>query len=60
MVLFFFTAGTQTALLRPIKENVAEAHSQLEALIEAEYQAQDKDQIGLMPKERLDALLESL
>jgi len=58
--LYLPSAGTQTALLRPIKENVAEAHSQLEALIDAEYQAQDKDQIGLMPKERLDALLESL
>ena len=51
---------TRAALLKPIKSNVAEAHGQVAALLEAEYTPEEVAAIGLTPPDALVALLDSL
>ena len=56
----YLPAGQVAAVLfRPIKANIAEAHSQLAQLLEAEYTAQEVAATGIMEPEALRALLDT-
>jgi hypothetical protein len=52
-------ASTRAVLFRPIKANIAEAHAQMAALLEAEYTAEEVSAIGLTGPEALRALLDA-
>jgi hypothetical protein len=52
-------ASTRTVLFRPIKANIAEAHAQMAALLEAEYTPEEVASIGLTGPEALRQLLDA-
>ena len=52
-------AGTRAVLFRPIKANIAEAHAQMAALLEAEYAPAEVAAIGLTGPDALRRMLEA-
>ena len=47
-------------LFKPIKSNIAEAHGQIAALLDAEYTPEEAAAAGLTPPGELAAILDSL
>jgi len=60
MKLYLGNPGTRAILFKPIKSNVAEAHAQIAALLDAEYSAEDRASITLKSPAELGDLLEAL
>eukprot|EP00887_Chlorella_sp_A99_P004229 scaffold15.g4229.t1 len=58
--LYLPSAATRAILLKPIKNNILEAHAQIAALVEGEYAPEEAAAIGLTPADPLNALLDSL
>lgn len=60
MRLYLPDAATQAILFKPIKSNIAEAHAQIAALLEAEYNPEEAAAVGLLDPGRLAAVLDAL
>lgn len=60
MKLYLNNPATHAVLFKPIKSNIAEAHGQIAALLEAEYTAEEGAAAGLTPPGQLAALLDAL
>jgi len=57
MKLYLNNPSTHSILFKPIKSNIAEAHAQIAALLEAEYTQQEVQSIQLTPPSALEKLL---
>ena len=57
MKLFLNNPSTHAVLFKPIKSNIAEAHAQIAALLEAEYTQQEVQHIQLTAPAALEKLL---
>ncbi|KAA6429125.1 MAG: conserved oligomeric Golgi complex subunit 3-like [Trebouxia sp. A1-2] len=57
MRLYLNNPSTHSILFKPIKSNIAEAHAQIAALLEAEYTQQEVQSIQLTPPPALEKLL---
>lgn len=57
MKLYLNNPSTHSILFKPIKSNIAEAHAQIAALLDAEYTSDEVAVIGLMPPASLEKLL---
>lgn len=57
MKLYLNNPSTHSILFKPIKSNIAEAHTQIAALLEAEYTQQEVQYIQLTPPSALEKLL---
>lgn len=60
MRLYLPDEATQAILFKPIKSNIAEAHAQIAALLEAEYTPEEAAAVGVMDPARLGGLLDAL
>ena len=60
MRLYLANPATHGILFKPIKSNIAEAHGQIAALLEAEYAPEEAARVPLTPPAELAALLNSL
>ena len=60
MKLYLNNPATHTVLFKPIKSNIAEAHGQIAALLEAEYTPEEGIAAGLTPPGELADLLDAL
>lgn len=60
MKLYLNNPSTHTILFRPIKSNIAEAHGQIAALLEAEYTPEECAAVQLATPPELMALLDAL
>jgi len=60
MRLYLPEPSTRSILFKPIKSNIAEGHSQVAELLEAEYSPEDVAQVGLNPPDKLAELLDAL
>lgn len=60
MKLYLNNPATHAVLFKPIKSNIAEAHAQIAALLEAEYTPEEGAAAGLTPPGQLAALLDAL
>lgn len=60
MRLYLPDPATQAILFKPIKSNIAEAHAQLAALLEAEYSPEEAAAVGLMDPRGLGGVLDAL
>ena len=58
--LYLGNPGTREILFKPIKSNVAEAHAQVGALLEAEYTAEEAASVGLKSPPELAKVLDAL
>lgn len=58
--LYLPNPATRAILFRPVKSNIAEAHGQIAALLEAEYDAQEAGQVPLMQPDQLKGVLDEL
>ena len=57
MKLYLNNPSTHSVLFKPIKSNIAEAHAQIAALLEAEYTQQEVQSIQLTTPSTLEKLL---
>lgn len=57
MKLYLNNPSTHSVLFKPIKSNIAEAHAQIAALLDAEYTAEEVSNIGLTAPATLEKLL---
>lgn len=57
MKLYLNNPSTHSILFKPIKSNIAEAHAQIAALLEAEYTQQEVQSIQLTTPSALEKLL---
>ena len=57
MKLYLNNPATHSILFKPIKSNIAEAHAQIAALLEAEYTQQEVQSIHLTSPSALEKLL---
>ena len=57
MKLYLNNPATHSILFKPIKSNIAEAHAQIAALLEAEYTQQEVQSIQLTSPSVLERLL---
>lgn len=57
MKLYLNNPSTHSILFKPIKSNIAEAHAQIAALLEAEYTQQEIQSIQLTAPSALEKLL---
>ena len=57
MKLYLNNPATHGILFKPIKSNIAEAHAQIAALLEAEYTQQEVQSIHLTSPSTLEKLL---
>ena len=57
MKLYLNNPATHSILFKPIKSNIAEAHAQIAALLEAEYTQQEVQSIQLTSPSALEQLL---
>jgi hypothetical protein len=57
MKLYLNNPSTHSILFKPIKSNIAEAHAQIAALLEAEYTQQEVQSIQLTSPSDLEKLL---
>ena len=57
MKLYLNNASTHAVLFKPIKSNIAEAHAQIAALLDAEYAPEEVQDIGLTAPATLEKLL---
>ncbi|OVA05252.1 Conserved oligomeric Golgi complex [Macleaya cordata] len=60
MKLYLQNPSTRTILFKPIKTNILEAHSQVQALLKSEYSAEDLQTIGLVSIQELQTQLDGL
>ncbi len=60
MRLYLVNPATHAILFKPIKSNIAEAHGQIAALLQAEYTPEEAARIRITPPAELAALLNSL
>ncbi|WIA18992.1 hypothetical protein OEZ85_003659 [Tetradesmus obliquus] len=58
--LYLPNPATRAILFRPVKSNIAEAHGQIAALLEAEYDAEEAGQVPLMQPDQLKGVLDEL
>ena len=59
MNLYLNSRSTREALLKPIKSNIAEAHAQIAAILDAEFPPGFSSKIGILDPARLAAAMES-
>ena len=60
MRLYLVNPATHGILFKPIKSNIAEAHGQIAALLQAEYTPEEAARIPITPPQELAALLNGL
>lgn len=60
LCLYLPDPATQAILFKPIKSNIAEAHAQIAALLEAEYSPEEAAAVGLMDPTQLGGMLDAL
>lgn len=60
MRLYLPHPATRGILFKPIKSNIAEAHGQIAALLDAEYTPEEVAAVGLTPPQELAELLDAL
>jgi len=58
MNLYLNSQSTREALIKPIKSNVAEAHAQIAAILDAEFPPGFSAKIGILDPARLAAAME--
>ncbi len=60
MRLYLPEPSTRAVLFKPIKSNIAEAHAQIAALLEAEYTTEEAGEVGLLDPGQLGGVLDAL
>ena len=60
MSLYITSAATREIIFNPIRSNIAEAHSQIASLLEAEYESQDIQSIKLKSPTELAQLMSAV
>lgn len=58
--LYLPNPNTRGILFKPIKSNIAEAHSQIAALLSRDYSPEEAAEVRLMPPQQLGALLDGM
>ena len=58
MATYLKSAATREIIFNPIESNVAEAHAQVAALLEKEYDASDRAEIALKSPAELKQIME--